>query len=148
MARINIPEPQKILFQTQLTIQISDINYGNHLANDAILRFCHETRLRWLNQYHFTEINAGGTGLIMVDAGIQYISQGYYGEHIEINLGVTDISRSTFTLLYHLYNIEKKKTIARAQTGMACFDYQRQKISSLPNALQTILNNTSQILQS
>lgn len=51
MARITLPLPENILFRTRLTVQIGDINYGNHLANDAVLRLCHEARIRWLAEH-------------------------------------------------------------------------------------------------
>lgn len=69
---MNIVLPEHILFTTRLTVQIGDINYGNHLANDAVLRLSHEVRLRWLKQHGFTELDAGGAGLIMTEAAVRY----------------------------------------------------------------------------
>ncbi|MDO5639663.1 MAG: thioesterase family protein [Neisseria sp.] len=139
MARITVSLPEKILFRTRIPVQIGDINYGNHLANDAVLRLCHEARLRWLATHGFSELDAGGSGLIMADTAIQYTAQSRHGDELEIELGTADIGRSGFTLLYHLRRPGDGQTIAKVQTGMVCFDYHRQKVSQIPAALQQVL---------
>ena len=139
MARITVPQPENILFRTAITVQIGDINYGNHLANDAVLRLCHETRMRWLAAHGFSEINAGGAGLIMADAAIQYTAQSHHGDELEIGLGAADIGRSGFALHYHIYRPSDGQTIAKVQTGMVCFDYTAQKVSPIPAAFKQIL---------
>lgn len=139
MARITVALPEKILFRTAISVQIGDINYGNHLANDAVLRLCHETRIRWLGAHHFSELDASGTGLIMADTAIQYTAQGHHGDPLEIELGAADIGRSGFALRYHIRRTTDNQTIAKVQTGMVCFDYREQKVSKIPPALQQIL---------
>ena len=51
MARIKIDMPDNYLFSTTLDVRISDINYANHLSNDSVLSFVHESRVRFLRQY-------------------------------------------------------------------------------------------------
>lgn len=53
-------ECDKPLFQTALTVQVGDVNYGGHLANDAVLRLCHEVRMRWLATLGWSEMDAAG----------------------------------------------------------------------------------------
>lgn len=138
MPRISVPRPAKAVFCTSVTVQIGDINYGNHLANDAVLRICHECRIRWLAQHGFTELDAGGTGLIMADAAVQYLAQAHHGNVLDVIIDVTDITRSGFTLLYDIRRADDQRAIAAAQTGMVCFDYGTQKISRLPESLRAV----------
>lgn len=94
MPRITVELPQKILFSTNIIIAIGDINYGNHLSNDAVLRLCHEARIRWLKHHQLNEINIGnGNGLIMADTAIQYTAQAHHGDELNIQIGIIDISR-------------------------------------------------------
>ncbi|VEJ20389.1 acyl-CoA thioesterase [Neisseria animaloris] len=139
MARISIPLPSPVAYRTTLSVQIGDLNYGNHLANDAVLRLCHECRVRWLAQHAFTELDAGGTGLIMADAAVQYLAQARHGDVIEIEMGVADVGRSSFTLVYHLHRPADNQTIAKVGTGMVCFDYATQKVGRMPQALREVL---------
>lgn len=136
MAKIKVGLPEVILFNTRILIQIGDINYGNHLANDAVLRICHEARVRWLASLGFSEVDADGVGLIMVDAAIQYLSQAYYGDELLVDIGVDDITGVGFTLLYHLTHVVEGKSVARVQTGMVCFDYITQRVSRLSLGLK------------
>ncbi|EGZ46295.1 acyl-CoA thioesterase [Neisseria wadsworthii] len=139
MPAINIDFPDAPLFQTSITVQIGDINYGNHLANDAVLRLCHEARIRWLATHGLTELDAGGTGLIMNEAALQYTAQAHHGDELLIDLAAGNINRSGFTLFYRISRPKDSKTIAKIQTGMVSFDYAAQKVSRLPEPLRMIL---------
>ena len=75
MEKVHITLPETWLFETVLPVRIGDINYGNHLANDAVLRLAHEVRLQFLTAHHYSEMNIENTGLIMANAVIQFINQ-------------------------------------------------------------------------
>lgn len=139
MPAITVDLPEKYLTATRIRVCIGDINYGNHLANDAVLRLCHEARIRWLAEHGFTETDAGGSGLIMTDAAIQYTAQARHGDELLIELAARTPARSSFTLLYRISRPADGKTIAKVQTGMLCFDYGTQKIRRIPPNLLAIL---------
>lgn len=93
-------ECDKPLFQTALTVQVGDVNYGGHLANDAVLRLCHEVRMRWLTALGWSEMDAGGAGLIMADAAVQYLAQGHHGDELSVEMGAAGMAGVGFSLLY------------------------------------------------
>ena len=132
MARIKIHLPEKFWFSTQLKLRITDINYGGHLANDAVLGIAQEARLRFLNSFGYSEKDIEGKSLIMTDAAIMYKSQGYYGDPIEIKIAIDELSTLGFELLYLITNTETNKEIARVKTGLAFFDYQSNKLVPVP----------------
>ena len=132
MARIKIHLPKQFTFSTQLKLRITDINYGGHLANDAVLGIAQEARLRYLVSMGYSEKDIEGKSLIMTDAAIMYKSQGYYGDPVEIKIAVDEISRLGFDLIYQVTNVETKKEIARVKTGLTFFDYQANKLASVP----------------
>ena len=72
MSRIKLQMPQQFSFSTTIAIRISDINYGNHVGYDAVLSLIHEARVQYLASNNFTELQCGGVGLIMSDAGIEF----------------------------------------------------------------------------
>ncbi len=74
MARIKIDMPERYTFSTEIPIRISDINYGGHLSNDAVLSMIHEARIRFLNHYHYSELDVEGLGIIMTDSAVIYKS--------------------------------------------------------------------------
>ena len=141
MARIKIDPPTNILSAVRLKVRIGDINYGNHVGNDAFVLLIHEARVQWLQQNNFTEIDIHGAGLIMADLGIEFKKEAHYGEDILIEIGVGEISRVSFELYYQLSTDREGVTVllAKAKTGMVSYDYQSKKTVSVPAILKKIL---------
>ncbi|AKQ44402.1 esterase [Rufibacter radiotolerans] len=138
MARIKIDLPAHFSFQTELPIRISDLNYGGHLGNDALLSLLHEARVRFLKQHGYSEMDFGGAGLIMADVGIVYKGEGFYGDTLTVQVQATEFNKYGFDLVYRLTN-QNGKEIAQAKTGMLCFDYTARKLQSVPQeALQRL----------
>jgi acyl-CoA thioesterase FadM len=142
MARIKIEIPENEIAKVQIKVRISDINYGNHVGNDAFVTIIHEARLQWLQQNNFTEMDVAGTGLIMSDLAFEFKNQAFYGEEISITISSGEISRVSFELFYQLTTNRNNENIllAKAKTGMVCFNYQLKKVAAVPNALMDILN--------
>ena len=139
MGRIRIQLPQKFPFHTDLGIRISDINYGNHLGNDAVLRLLHEARVRYLQQYGFTETDICGVGLMIADAAVVYKSQGYYGDPLRIEITTAEPGRYGCDLYYRITNQATGKEVARAKTGIVFFDYASNKLAELPEEFKRII---------
>jgi acyl-CoA thioester hydrolase len=119
-------------YSTKLTIRITDINYGGHLGNDTVLRFCHEVRVRYFQLFGFDELHFFTTSLIMRDAAIVYKAQGHQGDTLLINLYIGEVGPISFEVLYKLTNQKTNQEIARAKTLMVFYDYQKQKIQKMP----------------
>ncbi len=139
MGRIRIQLPQKFPFHTDLGIRISDINYGNHLGNDVVLRLLHEARVRYLQQYGFTETDICGVGLMIADAAVVYKSQGYYGDPLRIEITTAEPGRYGCDLYYRITNQATGKEVARAKTGIVFFDYASNKLAELPEEFKRII---------
>jgi acyl-CoA thioesterase FadM len=131
MARIIIEFPHdKIIFETTIMVQVSDINYGNHLSNDAVLRLCQEVRMRFLKQWDYTELNIENLGIIMADAALIFKGEGYHGNQLTISMAIDDISRVSFDLYYYIKHGERE--IAIVKTAIVFFDYKLKKVSTCP----------------
>jgi acyl-CoA thioester hydrolase len=132
MARIKLELPESFQFSTELSVRISDINYGRHLGNDAVLALIHEARIQFLAKHGYSEADVGGVGLIMTDAVLVYKSQAFYGDRLKIEMQVADPEKSTFDFMYRVTHLEKGHEIARVKTGMAFFDYEKNRIARMP----------------
>ncbi len=53
MSRIKIEMPEIKLTAIKIPVRISDINYGNHVGNDAFVFILHEARIQWLQQHNY-----------------------------------------------------------------------------------------------
>ncbi|WP_286239818.1 acyl-CoA thioesterase [Neptuniibacter halophilus] len=134
MARIKIDMPENYIFSTELPIRISDINYGGHLSNDAMLSIVHEARIRFLNQYHYAELDIEGLGLIMTDSAIVYKAEGFHGDQLQIDVAVGDFNKYGCDIYYLISNKKTAVEVAHAKTGVVFFDYEKRKVSPIPEA--------------
>ncbi len=144
MARVKIIFPgYNFLFIATVPVRIGDVNYGNHVGNDAILSIIHEARIQMLRHYGYSEMDAGGNSMIMADVMIAYKAEAFYGDTLAVKIYADEVSGNTFNLLYHLSvkRGEKSIDIAHAKTGMVCFDYNTRKIAPMTDALKKFLTN-------
>ena len=134
MAKIKLELPSTFPFSTTIPIRITDINYGNHLGNDAVLSIIHEARMQFLQHHNLSELSFSGASLIMSDVAIEFKNEGFYGDVITVQVTASDFSRVGFDLFYRLTKQadEKETVIAVAKTGMICFDYNARKVVAVP----------------
>jgi acyl-CoA thioesterase FadM len=132
MARIRISIPESFSFSTIIPIRITDLNYGGHVGNDAILSLLHEARVQFLKHYGFTELDFAGTSLIMSDVAIEFRSEVFYGSSIKVMVTAGEFTRAGFDIFYQMVNAENNKLVAIAKTGMVCFDYTTRKVTAVP----------------
>jgi acyl-CoA thioesterase FadM len=134
MSRIPIKLPEPFIFTCTIPVRITDINYGGHLGNDSLLGIIHEARMQFLASLGYSEMEFGGTGMIMSDAAIEFKGELFYGDILIVSISVGEISRVGFELFYKLEKQipEKKVVVAIARTGMICYDYKVKKIVSVP----------------
>lgn len=114
-------------FTMSYTVRISDINYGGHVANSAVLNFFQDARIAYLRALGgYSEMNIGGEcGLILPEAHVKYCSEMFLFDELVIGAKVTRIGRSSFQMVYRIEREEK--TTAEGETTLVCFDYQSRK---------------------
>ena len=134
MARIKIDLPGQFSFSTKIPVRITDINYGGHVGNDSILSLLHEARLKYLTHLGFSELNIAGVGLIMADVGIEFKGESFYGDELTVSMAAGEFSKISFEVFYKMETVRDGKTIliAKAKTGMVCYDYEKKKVVGVP----------------
>lgn len=142
MARIKIDLPETFIFQTEVPIYISHINYGNHLDNAALLTLVSEARMRFFKHLGFTEGDIEGTGIIVADAAIQYRAEAFYGETLIFEMTVSDIARVGCDLVYRVTKQESQQEVARGKTGIVFFDYAAREPVPIPEGFLRKLERT------
>lgn len=135
MARIKLVFPKNIIYTLTIPVRITDINYGNHLGNDALVSILHEARVHWLSTLNYTELNIEGKSIIMNELAVNYLKEMFYGDVIKIDLSVGDITPLGFELYYKMSINKNGENLisAIAKTGLIFFDYTAKKTSSIPN---------------
>jgi len=135
MPRVKVSLPESFGFAVEIPVRITDLNYGAHLGNDALLSILHEARVQFLASLGAAEFNpASQLGFIMVDVAIEYKGEAFHGDVLHLALAANDQNKYGFDIVYHVTN-QAGKEIARAKTGMLCFDYNTRKLRALPPQL-------------
>ena len=143
MARVKIEVPQQFLGTYHIPVRITDINYGNHVGNDAFVSIIHEARMQWLQQHGYTELNIEGAGLIMSDLTVEFKNESFYGDQVDVKISAGEIYRVNFELYYQLSAKRNGEIVllANAKTGMICYNYTVKKVVPIPEQLKLILTS-------
>ncbi len=132
MARIKLELPEHFPFSTELRVRITDVNYGGHLGNDALLGLLHEARVQFLAHHGLSELDIGGAGIIMADSVIVYKSEAFPGEILDIAVTATDFNKYGCDFVYRVTERTRSREVARAKTGIVFFDYQKRAVQKVP----------------
>ena len=138
MARISIDLPTSFNFTATIPVRITDLNYGGHVGNDTILSIIHEARVQFLKSFGYSEKDLGGVGMIMSDVVINFKNELFYGDVVNASVAVKDIGRASFDIVYLLKKGDV--VVAEAKTGMVCFDYERRKVTAIPEGVRVVLS--------
>jgi len=141
MARLKINLPEKKLATVSVPVRITDINFGNHVANSAIVEIIHEARVQFLQKHNFTELDVAGAALIMSELLVEYKRESFYKDSLEVTIFCGEVSKVAFELFYQISANRNRQEIliALAKTGMVCFDYKMKKVIAVPEELKSIL---------
>jgi acyl-CoA thioesterase FadM len=143
MSRIKLTIPDNTIGTVIIPVRITDINYGNHVGNNAFVSIIHDARVQWLQQYGYSELNIESTGLIQADLAVEFKNEGFYGDVIEVKISAGDITAVSFELYYQLSVNRNDKSIilVLAKTGMVCYDYDAKKVKPIPEKFKQLLVN-------
>jgi acyl-CoA thioester hydrolase len=138
MQRIKIEEPPFYPFSTCIAVRITDLNYGNHVGNDAFLSLVHEARVQFLQWLGYRELDVEGYGLIMADAAINFRLELKYGDQVTIQVGVAGLSAVGFDLVYKMTTVRNSeiKVAGLVKTGMVLLDPNTRRPVNLPFILR------------
>jgi acyl-CoA thioesterase FadM len=139
MQRIKIDLPEKYIFTTEISVRVYDVNFAGHLSNYSILSLVHEARILFLKNWGYSEVDTCGAGVIMFDAALQYKSQGFHGDILVFDVSVENFIKTGCDFVFRITNKASGKEIARAKTGIAFYDYERNRIVPVPEKFKQLI---------
>jgi acyl-CoA thioester hydrolase len=141
MPRIKLAEQSNYEFQHTVTVRVTDLNYGRHLGNDALVSLIHEARAQLLHSLDCSETDLGDhhTGLIMADLVINFVQEGFMFDVLQINSHVGEISSRGFRIFHRI--TKAGQLLALAETGLVAFDYAKRRSVPIPETFLKALND-------
>ena len=134
MARIEIKMIEDFVFETELAVRITNINYANHVGNDAFVSLINEARVRFLENFGFSEADIGGKALIVSDLAVSYKSLSFYGDKLKFEIGTGDFNKYGCDIFYRVTNTKTGNLVILAKTGIIFFDVAENKVTTTPKA--------------
>lgn len=126
------------MFTFYYTIKQEDLNYGNHVGNERALLFFQWARESFLRQNNLSETNIGdGSGLIQVEATVQYKKQLFLEQKIEVRITKIEIKALKIIFEYEIYS-EQDIAITGTATVLA-YNYEKQKVRKVPADFKEML---------
>jgi acyl-CoA thioesterase FadM len=140
MSSIRIQLPEKFIFETEIPIRITDLNYVGHLGNDSFLSIIHDARAQFLRKYGYTELNVEGVGTIVNNAIILYKNQLFYGDTVIVKVALKNPGHMSCDFIYFLVDKKTGKEAARAQTGFVFLDYKSGNLMEMPDKFRALFS--------
>ncbi len=117
-------------FSIPLKVRISDVNYGNHVSYAYYLLYFQDSRIGYLNNLGFSEMDIGGKGIIVTEVNCKYKRELKLGDELDVYCKVNALSKKGFEMDYEIKR--GGKSCATSHMNFLCFDYETKKVSDLP----------------
>jgi acyl-CoA thioesterase FadM len=134
MARLNLEFPDnQFYFTTQLTVRITDINAGKHLANDSMVSMISEARARFLYQFGIEEVSDIDTGIIVTDLATTYKREAFARDALIFEVGMMDLNKYGGDIIFRITKAIGGVLVALAKSGFVFYDFTTSKVSPMPD---------------
>jgi len=143
MPRIKLAPLKHYTFKIDLTVRITDINYGGHLGNDRMLSLAHEARVAFLARFGYSEGSCGSVSLIIGDVAVQYKGEAFAGDILQFEIAPGEYTQYGFRLFYRVTRASDHKLIALIENGMVCLHPQSHELHILPPGVKAHFSEIS-----
>ena len=135
MPRIKLDPQERYQHTYETTIEVTDLNYGNHMGNDALVGIIHRARVHLLQRLGAGETNLGDgkTGILLTDLAVNYKGEGFLFDKLIVESTIGELRPKGFRM-FHRITTEENRLIALAETGIVAFDYHKRKVAPIPES--------------
>lgn len=140
MARVKINFPKSVHFSKIQEVRIQDVNYRKHVGHDKLISMLHEARAGFFETIGESEMADSPKGYILADLEIQYLGEAFFGDKLNFEISVDEISSRSCNFYYQVSRASDMQDaeptlIARAKTAVVFFDYELEKAIAVPESL-------------
>lgn len=141
MARVNIDVPRHFPFSTNITVLIQHINIGKHLANEQLVAFLNEARIRYMNSLPSDAFGPMPRPFINADLAVIYKAEAFYGDTLQIEVAAQDFSKYGCDFVYRVSRKGDNTLIALAKTAMLQIDTETGKLKPVSTDFPSYFND-------
>jgi len=126
----------------ETTVEVTDLNYGNHLGNDALVGIIHRARVHFLHRLGLSENNLGDgkTGILLADLIVNYKGESFLFDKLGVESSIGEVSSKGFRM-FHRITASQGRLIALAETGIVAFNYHKRKVVRIPDSFSSKISD-------
>jgi acyl-CoA thioester hydrolase len=129
--------PIDFAYRHRLSVRFRDCDAMGHVNHAVYLTYFEQGRLTFWREV--TGSPSPHTRVIIARAECDYRSPAHFGDELEVRVGVGEIGRSSFTLIYDIVHIVSDRPIASGKTVMVSYDYETGSSVPLPDVTRELL---------
>ncbi len=121
-----------------LTPRITEVNYGNHISNLAIMAWLEDARAD-ISQLLNHDVNDEKFGSVIVRIDCQFKSEVFYGSVVEIETSIAVIGNSSLTINQKAF--QKGILAAESTTVIVYFNSNKKCATPIPDNIRKSLKD-------
>ena len=142
MARVKLTPLDHYQNFYETIVEVTDLNYGNHLGNDALVGIIHRARVHFLHRLSASEHNLGDgmTGVLLADLIVNYMGESFLFDKLCVESSIGEVRSKGFRM-FHRITAPPDRIIALAETGIVAFNYHKRRIAGIPETFVSKISN-------
>ncbi len=125
-------------FLTDVQMRFRDIDGMGHVNNAVYLSYTELARTQFYMQVAKKK-SLDEIDFILAHVDIDFESQAMWGDQIQVAVWPTKIGTSSFTLSYEISEKRTRRILARANSVLVSYDYEKRESKPIPPEFRNLL---------
>ncbi|UYF98795.1 acyl-CoA thioesterase [Halomonas sp. GD1P12] len=140
MERVTLEFPEAmIVHRHPLSVRITDMNYGRHLAHDAVVTLLAEARAQAFVALSCPEWDMGGYPSVVADLSVTFQREARFPDALVIETAVPDPEGKALVVYHRILN-HRQEPVATARVTLLLIDTTARKPVAIPSELTRALD--------
>lgn len=139
MARITLEFPEAFIYRTEITVRLTDLNFGGHVGNDQMITLLSAARFTFLDFLGVKEEDIFGLGIVITDLATQYLKETRARETLVFEVGINDINKYGGDFIFRVTNKRTGDRVVLAKTGFVLIDPSNLKVAPMPAEFRELI---------
>lgn len=128
------------MHEIEIIVRFGETDALGHINNTSYFIYLEEARIRFFEKIGY-KMELENWNFILASTKCDFLSQGYFNQHLVIKTYVSKIGTKSFQLEHDIISFRTKELIARGNAIMVYFNFDKQQSEPLPELLKQELKN-------